>query len=111
MGHDPRDPRLHGRGVCLSRSLRRDQALGAEVFGLSTQAPEDLREAADRLRLPFELLSDADRQFTRALSLPTFRIGQAVFIKRLTLLVWRGRIEKVFYPVFLPHAHPDDVLA
>src|SRR5262245_50344775 len=35
------------------------KALGAEVFGVSTQETAYQREAADRLHLPFELLSDA----------------------------------------------------
>src|SRR5207237_2238893 len=39
--------------------------LGAEVFGLSTMATEDQREAVDRLGLPFALLSDADLELTR----------------------------------------------
>src|SRR5215472_9675193 len=34
-------------------------ALGADVFGVSTQDTEYQREAVQRLRLPFELLSDA----------------------------------------------------
>src|SRR5689334_1286172 len=36
------------------------QALGANVFGLSTQESDYQREAAKRLHLPFELLSDAE---------------------------------------------------
>jgi hypothetical protein len=32
--------------------------LGAAVFGLSTQTTSDQRDVADRLHLPFELLSD-----------------------------------------------------
>src|SRR3954447_12766416 len=35
------------------------QSLGADVFGLSTQDMEYQREAAERLHLPFALLSDA----------------------------------------------------
>src|SRR5205809_409838 len=36
------------------------QALGAGVFGLSTQPTDYQREVAKRLHLPFALLSDAD---------------------------------------------------
>ncbi|HBY94792.1 MAG: peroxiredoxin [Ardenticatenaceae bacterium] len=48
------------------------QALGARVYGLSTQDTDYQREAVARLQLPFELLSDAGLEFTRALNLPTF---------------------------------------
>src|SRR5712692_10548956 len=48
------------------------QALGADVFGLSTQTTEYQREAVDRLHLPFALLSDSELRFTTAMRLPTF---------------------------------------
>jgi len=51
------------------------KALGvAHVFGLSTQDTDYQREAAERLHLPFPLLSDAELKFTRALDLPTFTV-------------------------------------
>jgi peroxiredoxin len=78
------------------------QALGARVFGLSTQATEYQSEAAGRLRLPFALLSDAELAFAGALGLPTFEVEGTVLLKRLTLVIEGGRIEKVFYPVFPP---------
>ena len=78
------------------------QALGARVFGLSTQDTEYQSEAAGRLRLPFALLSDAELAFAGALSLPTFEVEGTVLLKRLTLVIEGGRIEKVFYPVFPP---------
>lgn len=78
------------------------QALGARVFGLSTQDTEYQSEAAGRLRLPFALLSDAELAFAGALGLPTFEVEGTVLLKRLTLVIEGGRIEKVFYPVFPP---------
>ena len=78
------------------------QALGARVFGLSTQDTEYQSEAAGRLHLPFQLLSDAALGFAGALGLPTFEVEGTVLLKRLTLVIEGGRIEKVFYPVFPP---------
>ena len=90
------------------------RALGARVFGLSTQDTAYQREAAERLHLPLPLLSDEDLGLSRALNLPTFTIdslpGQTM-IKRLTLIVRDGRIEHVFYPVFPPDRNAADVLA
>lgn len=79
-------------------------ALGARVFGLSTQETAYQKEAVARLRLPFPLLSDADLGFARALRLPTFEVAGMALIKRLTLIVRDGLIEQVFYPVFPPDA-------
>src|SRR5215470_14908291 len=87
------------------------QALGANVFGLSTQESDYQREAAKRLHLPFEILSDAELRFVRALGLPTFDIEGMTLIKRLTLVLRDGRIEKVFYPVFPPDRHAEEVVA
>lgn len=87
------------------------QALGAALYGLSTQTTAYQQEAARRLRLPFELLSDADLAFTRALRLPTFQVASMTLIKRLTLIIRDGRVETVFYPVFPPDRNAEDVIA
>ena len=78
---------------CAFRDHHRElQALGAQVFGLSTQDTEYQREAGERLHLPFELLSDVDLAFVRALRLPTFEVAGMTLIKRLTLILNSGLI-------------------
>jgi len=83
---------------------------GAAVAGVSTEQLEHQRETADRLHLPFPLLSDADLLLTQALDLPTFTVARHTLLKRLTLVVRGGAIEHVFYPVFPPDAHAAEVL-
>lgn len=83
----------------------------AEVFGLSTQDSDYQREAVERLHLPFELLSDEKLAFARALRLPTFEVDGMVLIKRLTLILRDGVIEKVFYPVFPPDRNAEQVVS
>ncbi len=86
--------------------------LGASnLFGLSTQDTTYQREAVARLHLPFELLSDEKLKFARALKLPTFSVDGLTLIKRLTLIVCDGVIEKVFYPVFPPDANAPEVVS
>ena len=90
-------------------------AVGAEVYGLSTQTTEYQREMAERLHLPFSILSDADLALTRALGLPTFefpvaRGGGTTLIKRMAWYVDGGRIEKIWYPVFPPDRSAETVL-
>ena len=94
-------------------------ALGAAVAGLSTQSTAYQREVVSRLGLPFPLLSDVALELTTALRLPTFPIetgplhdgaGPKTLLRRLTLVVRDGRIEKVFYPIFPPDKHADEVL-
>jgi peroxiredoxin len=88
-------------------------AAGAAVAGLSTQDTAYQREAAERLRLPFSLLSDEQLELATALGLPTFEVdGIGVLLRRLTLVVGAGGvIEHVFYPVFPPDEHAEQVLA
>jgi peroxiredoxin len=80
------------------------------VFGLSTQDNAYQREVAERLHLPFPLLSDVDLALTKALRLPTFETAGMVLLKRLTLIIRDGTIEHVFYPVFPPDRNASDVL-
>jgi peroxiredoxin len=84
--------------------------LGAEVFGLSTQDTEYQREAVDRLRLPYPLLSDSALVLARRLGLPTFTAGGMRLYKRVTLVVRGGTVEHAFYPVFPPDRHAEQVL-
>jgi peroxiredoxin len=84
--------------------------LGARVFGLSTQDTSYQREAAERLALPFSLLSDEKLEFARALGLPTFEAEGMTLIKRLTLVAENGEIVRVFYPVFPPGRNAEEVV-
>ncbi len=86
------------------------RALGARVLHLRTQDTGYQQEAAKRLRLPFGLLSDESLTFTKALYLPTFEVEGMTLIKRLTLVIDSGRIEKVFYPVFPPGENAGEVI-
>jgi peroxiredoxin len=87
------------------------EALGANVYGLSTQDTAYQREAARRLRLPFPLLSDAELRLARALALPTFEVVGQTLHRRLTFVVREGEIEHVWYPVFPPDRHAEEVVA
>ncbi len=83
----------------------------SHLFGLSTQDTAYQREAAERLRLPFALLSDERLDLARAMRLPTFEAGGMVLLRRLTLVLRDGVVEHVFYPVFPPDRSAADVIA
>ena len=97
--------------TCSFRDHHRELLeLNAEVFGISTQTPEYQREMAERLHLPFEILSDAEFKLCNALRLPTFEIDRMRLMKRLTIIVRAGRIEHVFFPVFPPNESAGEVI-
>jgi peroxiredoxin len=99
--------------TCAFRDLFADlKAAGAKhVFGLSTQSNAYQTEMASRLHLPFPILSDDKLALTRALDLPTMDVAGLTLIKRLALIIDRGVISHVFYPVFPPDRNARDVLA
>jgi peroxiredoxin len=56
-------------------------------------------------------VSDLGLTLAEHLRLPTFSAGGVVRYKRLTLVLNRGRISRLFYPVFPPDRHAAEVLA
>jgi peroxiredoxin (alkyl hydroperoxide reductase subunit C) len=96
---------------CAFRDLFGElKTLGVDrLFGLSTQSTAYQAEAADRLHLPFPILSDESFRLTEALRLPTFETSGMKLLKRLTLVIADGVIEHVFYPVFPPDRNAGDV--
>jgi peroxiredoxin len=87
------------------------KSLGVDsVFGISTQDTDYQREAAERLHLPFPLLSDAARKLARAANFPTFSVAGMTLLKRMALIVEDGVVLKVFYPVFPPDKNAEEVI-
>jgi len=97
--------------TCGFRDHHKDLAtLQAEVFGVSTQDTAYQQEMVKRLEVPFEVLSDEHFALTKALKLPTFTVEGMTLLKRLTLVVRKNKIEQVFYPVFPPDKHAEEVI-
>jgi len=86
------------------------RTLGADVIGLSVQDTAYQKEMAERLHLPFPVVSDIDYKFQKALKLPTFQVAGMTLLKRITLIAKNGIIESVHYPVFPSDSDPDWVI-
>jgi len=86
------------------------QALGAEVVGLSVQSTEYQKEMADRLHLPFPVVSDMNYQFQKALNMPTFIAAGMTLLKRVTLITNNGVIEAAHHPIFPNDSDPAWVI-
>ena len=79
------------------------------LFGLSTQSTQYQKEVKERLKLPYDLLSDKDLQFVDTLKLPTFEWSGERLVKRLILVIEDGKVVKCFYPIF-PSDRVEDVI-
>ena len=116
-GHAPPDAwdEIPGARGCTPQSLAfRDRhpdltALGANVVGLSAQTTADQREFVERVALPFPLLSDPELKLADAMRLPTFEFEGERLMRRVTLILDRGLVERVFYPVFPPNLNAAEV--
>lgn len=92
------------------------RALSVAVHAISTQNPDYQREFAQRMHLPFPVLSDASLALVRAMRLPTINAsietgGPATLIKRMAWYCDGSRIVRVWYPVFPPNENAANVLA
>ena len=101
-------PRSHAASVITTANFW--MLARCAVFGLSSQPTEYQQEVADRLHLPFGLLSDVTLELAKQPGLPTFQVEDMTLYKRLTMTVIDGLIEHVFYPVFPPNEHAQQVL-
>jgi peroxiredoxin len=98
--------------TCSFRDLATEfSAFHCRIFGLSTQDAAYQKEMADRLRLPFPVLSDSELKLTTALGLPAMQVAGTTLLRRLAFIADDGVIGKVFYPVFPPDRNAADVLA
>ena len=91
--------------ACSFRDLRHEFARsGAAVLGLSGQSSVAQASFAERLTLPYPLVSDERMALAELLELPTFEFHGRSYYKRLTLIVRREIVCAAIYPVFPPDA-------
>lgn len=106
-------PGAHGstpQALAFSYRYQEFVTLNVKVFGLSFQDTEWQKAFVERNQLAFNLLSDGDGAFAKALSLDTFRAGAKDFLTRRTFIIEDGVITHDFYPVSKPAANADEVL-
>src|SRR5262245_25212268 len=86
-------------------------AAGCEVYGVSTQRPDQQAAFAAYADLPFRLLSDQNNHLATALRLPTFRAAGIDWFKRHTLLLDSdGVVRHVQMPITDPAGSVDEML-
>lgn len=79
--------------------------------GVSTQSVSEIKEMTMRLRIPYDIVSDQELIFSSSINLPTFSIDKKKFLKRVTMIVEKSVIKKVFYPIFPSNTHINEVLS
>ena len=83
--------------------------LGASSLGSARWTPASRRRSPSASSSPIRSLNDGPLLLRDAFGLPTFDVCGTTLYKRLTFVAARGRIEKVFYPVFPPDRNAAEV--
>tara|TARA_B100000676_G_scaffold263692_1_gene275578 strand:+ start:213 stop:767 length:555 start_codon:yes stop_codon:yes gene_type:complete len=84
--------------------------LNSIPIGISTQTVEDINEMTSRLQIQYDVLSDSDLKCVSELKLPTFSINNRIFIKKITIIVEKNIIRKVFFPILSINKHINEIL-
>ena len=103
------------KGCTMQTCLFRDSydeiiSLNAVPIGISTQSVDDNKEMTNRLKIPYDILSDQKLELSDELNIPTFSVESKIFLKRITLIVEKKIIKKVFYPINDINKHIEEVL-
>ena len=85
-------------------------SLNAVPIGISSQTVKYNKEMTNRLVVPFDVLSDENLELKNALNLPTFSLKNKIYFKRLTLIIEKKIVKKVFYPIYPIDKHIDDLV-
>ena len=85
-------------------------SLNAVPIGISSQNVDDNKEMTTRLKVPYDVLSDEKLELSKELNIPTFLVDSKFFLKRITLIVEKKIIKKIFYPINDINKHIEEVL-
>ena len=106
-------PGAHGstpQALAFSMCYGEFKKRGVKVFGLSFQDAAWQKEFVARASLLVPLLSDCEKNFSNALTLPTFRAGAEDYLRRITLIAQNSIIARVRYPIDVPENDADETL-
>ena len=98
------------QNCCFRDNYENLVQLNALPIGISTQSIEEIKEMILRLGIQFDVLSDFKQELINYFSLPTFEVEKKIYFKRLTLIVEKNIIKKVFYPINDAHKHIDEII-
>ena len=103
MTPDQRDRAVRTASQAIEAAARDSSGLTCRVI--------EMYSGTQYFLYTFEVLSDEKLAFAHALRLPTFTVERMTLLKRLTLIVRNGKVDHVFYPVFPPDKHAEEVIA
>ena len=98
------------QNITISEQNNNLQKYGATPIGVSTQPINELSKISTVRKLSQILLSDSDLKLRKKLNVPTFQVDNKIMYHRMTLILKKSKIVKVFYPVFPADKHIFEIL-
>ena len=98
------------QNIAINEHMKDLQRCGAIPIGVSTQSIDELSKISSIRNFSQIILSDIDLELQKKLSIPTFQFENKTMYKRLTLILKKSKIIKVFYPIFPPDKHIHEIL-
>ena len=98
------------QNIAINEHMEDLQRYGAIPIGISTQPIDELLKISSARNLSQIILSDNDLRLQRKLDIPTFQFENKTMYKRLTLILKKSKIIKIFHPIFPPDKHIFEIL-
>ena len=98
------------QNVTINEQIDNLQKYDAIPIGVSSQPIDELSKISTIREISQILLSDRDLELQEKLNVPTFQVDNKTMYKRLTLILKKSKIIKIFYPIFPPDKHIFEIL-
>ena len=98
------------QNIAISEHMKDLLKYGAIPIGISTQSIDELSKISLIRNFSQVILSDNGLKLQQNLDIPTFQFENKTMYKRLTLILKKSKIIKVFYPIFPPDKHIFEIL-
>ena len=98
------------QNIAIHEHLEDLHRYGAIPMGVSTQSINELSKISSTRNFSQIILSDSGLRLQQKLDIPTFQFENKTMYKRLTLILKKSKIIKVFYPIFPPDKHIYEIL-
>ena len=98
------------QNIAINEHIKDLLKYGAIPIGISTQPIDELSKISSSRDFSQIILSDNDLKLQQKLNIPTFQFENKTMYKRLTLILKKSKIIKVFYPIFPPDIHIFEIL-
>ena len=98
------------QNISINKHMKELQKYSATPIGISSQSIDELSKISSIRNFSQIILSDNSLKLQQKMDIPIFQFENKTMYKRLTLILKKCKIIKVFYPIFPPDKHVFEIL-